>query len=213
MSRPLRIEIENGIYHVTARGWERRLIVRDDRDRQESLELLDRVVVLRCGWRFFAWALMNNHFHLFFQTPEANLSAGMHDLNLACRRSGCPVSLSVASCPVGRPQDHNTHIPQTSSKSSAVCDHCDRSIIVSGEPACVSCRVCTGARAASRPPPQTVLCVGPCREWLRNLMVPTRQLTHAGSPVSQNKRNKRKTQTSRAGDTLNRKEASRRSRS
>ena len=25
------------------------------------------------------------------------------------------------------------------------------------------------------------MCVGPCREWLRNLMVPTRQLTHAGS--------------------------------
>ena len=80
MSRPLRIEIENGIYHVTARGWERRVLVRDDRDRQEWFKLLDRVVV-RCGWRFFAWALMDNHFHLFFQTPEANLSAGMHDLN------------------------------------------------------------------------------------------------------------------------------------
>ena len=24
---------------------------------------------------------MNNHLHLSFQTPEANLSAGMHDLN------------------------------------------------------------------------------------------------------------------------------------
>ena len=32
MSRPLRIEIEDGIYHVTARGWERRVIVRDDPD-------------------------------------------------------------------------------------------------------------------------------------------------------------------------------------
>jgi REP element-mobilizing transposase RayT len=80
MSRPLRIEIENGIYHVTSRGWERRVLVRDDRDRQEWFKLLDRVVV-RCGWRFFAWVLMDNHFHLFFQTPEANLSAGMHDLN------------------------------------------------------------------------------------------------------------------------------------
>ena len=60
MSRPLRIEIENGIYHVTARGWERRVLVRDDRDRQEWFKLLDRVVV-RCGWRFFAWALMDNH--------------------------------------------------------------------------------------------------------------------------------------------------------
>jgi putative transposase len=65
---------------VTARGWERRVIVRDDRDRQEWFALLDRVV-RRLGWRFFAWVLMDNHFHLFFQTPEANLSAGMHDLN------------------------------------------------------------------------------------------------------------------------------------
>ena len=80
MSRPLRIEMENGIYHVTARGWERRVVVRDDRDRQKWFQLLDRVVV-RYGWRFFAWALMDNHFHLFFQTPDANLSAGMHDLN------------------------------------------------------------------------------------------------------------------------------------
>ena len=80
MSRSLRIEIENGIYHVTTRGWERRVLVRDDRDRHEWFKLLDRVVV-RCGWQFFAWVLMDNHAHLFFQTPEANLSAVMHDLN------------------------------------------------------------------------------------------------------------------------------------
>jgi REP element-mobilizing transposase RayT len=80
MSWRLRIEIDNGIYHVTARGWERPVIVRDDRDREKWSTLLHRVVV-RFGWRFFAWVLMDNHFHLFFQTPEANLSAGMHDLN------------------------------------------------------------------------------------------------------------------------------------
>lgn len=65
---------------MTARGWQRRRIVRDDRDRHKWLELLDRTAC-RLGWRCFAWVLMNNHYHLFFQTPEANLSAGMHDLN------------------------------------------------------------------------------------------------------------------------------------
>ena len=80
MSRSLRIEIENGLYHVTSRGWERRVIVRDDRDREQWNKLVDRVVT-RFGWRVFAWALMDNHFHLFLQTPDANLSAGMHDLN------------------------------------------------------------------------------------------------------------------------------------
>ena len=53
MSRSLRIEIENGLYHVTSRGWERRLIVRDDRDREQWNKLVDRVVT-RFGWRVFA---------------------------------------------------------------------------------------------------------------------------------------------------------------
>jgi REP element-mobilizing transposase RayT len=80
MARPLRIDIEDGLYHVTSRGWERRVVVRDDRDRQRWLELLDRIAT-RCGWRVFAWVLMSNHFHLYLRTPQPNLSAGMHDLN------------------------------------------------------------------------------------------------------------------------------------
>jgi len=80
MARPLRIDIENGLYHVTCRGWERRAVVRDDRDRQRWFELLDRVA-MRCQWRVFAWVLLGNHFHLYLRTPEPNLSQGMHDLN------------------------------------------------------------------------------------------------------------------------------------
>ena len=56
------------------------MIVRDDRDRQEWDKLFDRVVV-RCGWRLFSWALMDNHLHLLVRTTETNLSAGMHDWN------------------------------------------------------------------------------------------------------------------------------------
>jgi len=80
MSRPLRIELANGLYHVTTRGWERRVIVADDRDRENWLRLLDRVAT-RMNWRVFSWVLMDNHFHLYLRTPQANLSAGMHDLN------------------------------------------------------------------------------------------------------------------------------------
>jgi putative transposase len=80
MARPLRIEMENGLYHVTARGWERRVIVDHDRDRGDWLRMLDRVAS-RCNWRIFSWVLMSNHFHLFLRTPEPNLSTGMHDLN------------------------------------------------------------------------------------------------------------------------------------
>jgi len=80
MARPLRIEIENGIYHVTSRGWEKRVIVHGDRDRTDWLRMLGDVAV-RYGWRVFSWMLMSNHFHLFLRTPDPNLSAGMHDLN------------------------------------------------------------------------------------------------------------------------------------
>ncbi|MFH1265715.1 MAG: transposase [Planctomycetota bacterium] len=65
----MRIDVEDGLYHVTSRGWERRSFVRNDRDRQHWLELLDRTAARR-GWRVFAWALMGNHFHLYLRTPK-----------------------------------------------------------------------------------------------------------------------------------------------
>jgi len=39
MARPLRIEMEHGIYHVTSRGWEKRVIVDGERDRADWLRL------------------------------------------------------------------------------------------------------------------------------------------------------------------------------
>jgi hypothetical protein len=63
-ARPLRIDFEGGVYHVTARGWERRAVVRDDEDRANWVRLTDRVA-LRFGWRVFAWAWMRNYWHFF----------------------------------------------------------------------------------------------------------------------------------------------------
>jgi REP element-mobilizing transposase RayT len=80
MARPLRLEFPGAVYHVTSRGIERRAIVRDDRDRARWLDLLDTVATRR-RWQVYAFALMGNHLHLFLRTPNANLSAGMHDLN------------------------------------------------------------------------------------------------------------------------------------
>ena len=80
MARPLRIELAGGLYHVMSRGNERRAIVRDDADRQRRLDWLQRTVATY-GWRLHAFVLMTNHDHLFLETPEPNLSAGMHLLN------------------------------------------------------------------------------------------------------------------------------------
>lgn len=77
MHRSPRYEVADGIYHVMNRGVQRGNIVCDDEDRREWLRLLGRAAG-RCRWRVFAWALLDNHFHLFLRTPLPNLSAGMH---------------------------------------------------------------------------------------------------------------------------------------
>ena len=76
MARPLRIERVGGRYHATARGNERRNIFRDDTDRFHFLELLSEMPE-RFGSRLHAYVLMDNHFHLMIETPEANLSRSM----------------------------------------------------------------------------------------------------------------------------------------
>jgi len=80
MARPLRIEYAGALYHVISRGNEQRPIVTDDVDRHKRLGWLRRTVGTY-GWRLHAFVLMDNHEHLFVETPEPNLSAGMQYLN------------------------------------------------------------------------------------------------------------------------------------
>ena len=80
MSRPVRIEFPSALYHVTARGDRREDIFEDDTDRQAFLRILADVVE-QFNWLCYAWCLMDNHYHLLIQTPDANLSKGMRQLN------------------------------------------------------------------------------------------------------------------------------------
>jgi len=80
MARPLRIEFEDALYHLTSRGNERRNIFRSDRDRKAFLTFLG-AAAQRFGWSITAWVLMTNHYHLVVQTHKPNLSRGMHWLN------------------------------------------------------------------------------------------------------------------------------------
>jgi putative transposase len=77
MARQLRLDYPGAVHHITARGNERRPIFRCNRDRLLFLQLLAETV-RRFGWSVTAWVLMTNHFHLVVETPEANLSRGMH---------------------------------------------------------------------------------------------------------------------------------------
>lgn len=80
MSRPIRIEFPDALYHVTARGDRREDIFEDDQDRRMFLSTLGQVVA-QFNWICHTWCLMDNHYHLLIQTPDGNLSKGMRQLN------------------------------------------------------------------------------------------------------------------------------------
>jgi len=80
MARPLRLEFAGALYHVTARGDGREAIYRADGDRRLFLDVLGGVYG-RCNWTVHAYCLMTNHYHLLVETPDANLSKGMRELN------------------------------------------------------------------------------------------------------------------------------------
>jgi REP-associated tyrosine transposase len=79
MARPLRIEFSGALYHVTARGNERKATFRDDEDRAAFLERLAEVV-RKQRLVVHAYVLMRNHYHLLVETQEANLSRAMRQL-------------------------------------------------------------------------------------------------------------------------------------
>jgi len=76
MARPLRIEYDGAVYHVTSRGNARKAIYKDDTDRENFLEVLHRVNS-KYNWLCHAYCMMNNHYHLVIETPDGNLSRGM----------------------------------------------------------------------------------------------------------------------------------------
>lgn len=86
MARSVRIEYAGAYYHVMARGNRREAIFNDDGDRKFFLNCLAECCE-KTGWQVHAWVLMNNHYHLFIETPEANLVEGMKWLqNTVTRR-------------------------------------------------------------------------------------------------------------------------------
>jgi putative transposase len=73
-------------YHVGARGVRKLPIVQDDDDRSIFLTHLGEIVEL-FGWELTTFCLMTNHYHLVLRTPEPNIAAGMHRLNLIHARA------------------------------------------------------------------------------------------------------------------------------
>jgi len=80
MARPLRIEYEGALYHVTSRGNGGADIFHDDEDRKLFLKILGDVAGAM-EWVCYGYCLMGNHYHLMLETPRANLCKGMRQLN------------------------------------------------------------------------------------------------------------------------------------
>ena len=76
MARKLRVEYARAIYHVMSRGDRREAIFHDDQDRLRFLQTLGEGCK-KTDWQVLAYCLMDHHFHLVVETPQANLVAGM----------------------------------------------------------------------------------------------------------------------------------------
>ena len=80
MARPLRLELAGALYHVTSRGDGRENIFLADEDRVAWLATLAEVCK-RFHWVCHGYCQMTNHYHVVIETPDANLSKGMRQLN------------------------------------------------------------------------------------------------------------------------------------
>ncbi len=82
MTRPLRINVAGGWYHITARGHNRERIFSGQEDYVHFLELLEEMHV-RFRVKIYAYALMPNHYHLLVSTPDGNASQAIQWLNVS----------------------------------------------------------------------------------------------------------------------------------
>ncbi len=79
MARKKRME-SIGFYHIVNRGVEQRKIYMDDEDHKKFLEILQESAEVY-AFEIYAYALMDNHYHLLLKTSALNLSLIMRQIN------------------------------------------------------------------------------------------------------------------------------------
>ncbi len=80
MARPLRIEIEGGVYYVFSRTIERRHLFKERKDFLKFISIL-REAKERFGLIIYSYALIRDSYYIAFETPLGNLSRAIHFLN------------------------------------------------------------------------------------------------------------------------------------
>jgi REP element-mobilizing transposase RayT len=79
MPRSSRLDALGALNHIMIRGIERRKIFKDDDDREEFLERLEKLLPIT-KTSCFAWALIPNHAHFLFRTGNAPIATLMRRL-------------------------------------------------------------------------------------------------------------------------------------
>jgi REP element-mobilizing transposase RayT len=80
MGRRPRTDYAGALQHVAVQGNLQQPLFAHSHERRMMLRLLAETVQ-KYGWRCLSYVLMTNHVHLVLETPEANLAAGMQQLN------------------------------------------------------------------------------------------------------------------------------------
>jgi len=80
MARSIRIQYKNALYHIYSRGQRKENIFLDNNDREKFIKKLEETIE-KFSLKIHCYVLMNNHFHLLLETPLANLSKAMHNLD------------------------------------------------------------------------------------------------------------------------------------
>ena len=80
MARPLRIEYAGALYHVTARGNERKRIYFSKTDYGKFREYIEGAKG-KYGCLLHVYVFMTNHYHMIIETPKPNISKVMHYIN------------------------------------------------------------------------------------------------------------------------------------
>jgi len=73
MARPLRLQFEGALYHVTGRGNERKRIFFKQTEYEKFKKYLQEAKV-KYNAVFHAYVLMSNHYHLVIETPDVFLN-------------------------------------------------------------------------------------------------------------------------------------------
>lgn len=79
MPRKARIDAPGAMHHIMARGIERRKIFWNDKDRNDFLTRLEKILT-ETNTDCYAWALLPNHFHLLLKTGLVPIASVMRRL-------------------------------------------------------------------------------------------------------------------------------------